>query len=144
MNNTERSLIKKGSLLIIIFFWVFLSLPAQQKTISGRVFSAESNQPLAGARVQVKGTSEIKVTGPDGRYEIIVPEGEVLIFCYPKMVKKEQITGTSEFMDAMLETDYYGLEDTLLTGYSKQVRWKITGVVSEVKGEARKFPAIFV
>jgi len=135
MNNTERSLIKKGSLLIIIFFWVFLSLPAQQKTISGRVFSAESNQPLAGARVQVKGTSEIKVTGPDGRYEIIVPEGEVLIFCYPKMVKKEQITGTSEFMDAMLETDYYGLEDTLLTGYSKQVRWKITGVVSEVKGE---------
>ncbi|HEY2720512.1 MAG TPA: TonB-dependent receptor plug domain-containing protein, partial [Chitinophagaceae bacterium] len=54
-----------------------LSLAAQQKTLTGKVFD-ENNQPLTGATIRVKGTNRAVVTDASGSFSINVSKGETV------------------------------------------------------------------
>ena len=52
---------------------------AQQRSISGRVTSALTQQPLGGAVVSIVGTTAITGTRDDGTFTITAPEGPVTL-----------------------------------------------------------------
>ena len=66
--------------------WVFIAVAvnttanAQSKKVTGTV--TDTNGPLIGVNVMVKGTSIGTITDVDGNYSLEVPQNAVLIFKY--------------------------------------------------------------
>src|SRR5688500_10655374 len=58
--------------LLLLFTFCSLSVFAQTR-VTGKVTNTTTNQPVAGASVQVEGTSLGVVTGDDGSFSINVP-----------------------------------------------------------------------
>ena len=66
---------------IILLFSLILSfsvLFAQQKSVTGLVID-ESNEPLPGASVIVKGTTTGTITDVSGNFKILVPEDKKIL-----------------------------------------------------------------
>jgi TonB-dependent starch-binding outer membrane protein SusC len=60
--------------LLVLFSFVFaLSALAQERTISGKVTSADDGGGLPGVNVLLKGTSNGTVTDAEGNYKLAVP-----------------------------------------------------------------------
>src|ERR1700712_697514 len=74
---------------------------AQNFSVSGKITSQTTNDPLAGVTVSVKGTSTATTTDKDGNYSINVPKkGSVLVITFTGMGSKEAIVngaGTQNF-----------------------------------------------
>lgn len=62
----------------------------QEKMITGKVSSADLNEPLPGVNVFVIGTSRGVITDINGNYEILVSEGETLIFSFVGYLEEEK------------------------------------------------------
>ena len=83
-----------GILTLLLAFVVQLTF-AQEKTISGTVVD-ETNMPLPGATVVIKGTTTGASTDFDGKYSIIANTGDVLTFSYVGYADRNATIGTSK------------------------------------------------
>ena len=61
---------------------VFGTMTAAFSQITGKVYDAETNDPLPGATILIEGTATGTVTGFDGTFSLDVAEGEALIVSY--------------------------------------------------------------
>jgi len=87
---------------------------AQTKSISGKVFSVDDGQPIIGATVRVKGTSNGTITNTDGEFRINLPENATnLVFSYVgmKTVEVEARNG----MTIKLESDSRQMDEVVVT-----------------------------
>ena len=78
----------RKSILLLFFVSLAFLLQAQERTISGVVTLAESNEPLIGVTVLEKGTTNGAFTDIDGKYALKITSDEAVIF-KPIMNKKE-------------------------------------------------------
>ncbi len=125
---------KKLSLVLMLVLTSIGAIMAQ-RTITGTVVDAEG-EPLIGATVLVKGTSQGTVTDIDGDYSVEVPaDAETLIFSYTGFQAQEIVIGASNFIDVTMEADVIGLDDVIVTGYSTKRKKDITGSVSSIDSE---------
>ncbi len=94
-------------------------MTSMNKTIKGKVISAEDEQPLAGANVFLKGTSEGAVTDLNGNFSITVPDtGEqVLIANFIGMKSREFQTKKDSGIKVELQPDITSLSEIVVTGY---------------------------
>ena len=107
----------------------------QKKTVTGKV-TDETNAPLPGVTVVIKGTSQGTVTNVDGIYRIPgVQEGDILVFSFVGMLTQEVVVGEQTNVDIAMKTDAIGVEEVIAIGYGTQKRRDITGAVASVKGE---------
>ena len=76
--------------LLTICLAMLLSLSAQAEVInvSGKV-TDETNSPIIGASVLVKGTTKGTITDMNGEFKISVETGKMLVFTYIGYEKKE-------------------------------------------------------
>lgn len=89
--------------IYILFFIGLLSTSLfSQKTISGTV-TDESNQPLAGASVVVKGTTNGVITDFDGKYTITVKEMSLLEFSFTGYYSQQITVGISNTLNVQLK-----------------------------------------
>src|SRR5438045_3555170 len=102
-----------------------LSLWAQERTVSGKVSSAEDGSALPGVNVIVKGTTNGTVTDADGNYTLPVPSsGGSLIFSFIGLKTAEIIIGERSTVDIQLSLDVTQLSEVVVTG---------TGMATEKK-----------
>ncbi len=126
---------RKSLLLLFFVFSVFL-LQAQERTISGVVTLAESNEPLIGVTVLEKGTTNGAFTDIDGKYTLKISSGEAtLIFTYVGLANQEIPVGEESTINAQLRKNVQQFEQVVVIGYGTQTRSKITGAVSSVGAE---------
>jgi len=92
-----------GILTLLLAFVVQLTF-AQEKTISGTVVD-ETNMPLPGATVIIKGTTTGASTDFDGKYSITANTGDQLIFSYVGYATKNATVGTQNSINIALELD---------------------------------------
>src|SRR5687768_18574020 len=93
-----------------------------QKQISGKIIGS-NNLPVAGASVQVQGTTLGTVTTDSGFFSITVPaDKDVLIVSVVGYKSKEITIGTQTNLSVTLEDDVSGLTEVIVTGYSGQQR----------------------
>lgn len=76
-------------LTAIILCLSFVSLSAQERTITGRLTSNEDGSPLPGINITIKGTDTGTSTDADGYYSINVPIGSILIFSFVGIQTRE-------------------------------------------------------
>jgi iron complex outermembrane recepter protein len=113
-----------------LFLMAFMSLSTittalAQKTITGKVTDAETNDGLVGAAVLVKGTSNGAVTDADGNYTIEVSDNATtLVFSFVGYTSIEVAIGLSNKIDIVMGT---GLElnNVVVIGSRNATRTKL-------------------
>lgn len=95
-----------------------------------------SDMPLIGVNILVKGTGTGTVSDLDGNFNIEVPQGEnVLVFSYTGYQPQEVDVSTSTRVEVVLQEDVYGLEEVVVVGYGTQKKVNLTGSVERIDGE---------
>ncbi|MTI30793.1 SusC/RagA family TonB-linked outer membrane protein, partial [Xanthovirga aplysinae] len=112
---------------------------AQSSTVSGTVSSADDGQPLPGASVIIKGTTQGVITDFDGKYSLDISgqSSAVLVVSFVGMETQEIAVGAQSIIDAVLESDSKQLEEVVVTamGVSREkasLGYAMTSVGSEV------------
>jgi TonB-linked SusC/RagA family outer membrane protein len=113
-------------------------LSAQQKVVTGTVISADDNEPIIGATVQIKSTTIGVTTDLDGNYSIAVDEGQTLIFRFAGLATQEVVVGSSDTYDITMEVDILNLDEVVVVAYGTQRKEARTGSVSVVKADEMK------
>lgn len=109
---------------------------AQERTVSGKVTSAEDGSGLPGVNVVIKGTSTGTVTDLDGNFKISVPDGAVLQISALSYSAQEIAVGSRSVIDVQLETDIKTLSEVVVTAGGIAREKKALGYsVQDVKGE---------
>ncbi|MEH6535298.1 MAG: SusC/RagA family TonB-linked outer membrane protein [Psychroserpens sp.] len=97
--------VKNYGLVLVLLFLSVTSSFAQERTITGKVTSADDGLPLVGVNVIIKGTARGLQTDFDGMYSIKVNEGETLVFSYLGNKTIERLIGSVSVIDVAMLTD---------------------------------------
>ncbi|WP_321287372.1 TonB-dependent receptor [uncultured Sunxiuqinia sp.] len=110
------------------------SLTNQQVSqVSGVV--SDSQGPLPGVTIVVKGTTQGTVTDLDGKYTISnLPDNAVLVFSFVGMKPKE-VPARKSTINVTMEESSIGLDEVVAVGYGTVKRGNLTGSVSSIQGE---------
>ena len=87
---------------------------AQSLTVTGVVTSKEDGQPVIGASILVKGTTNGTITDFDGNYTITADKGQILVVSYVGM-KTQEIVIKNAMQNVSLVTDAEVLEEVVVT-----------------------------
>lgn len=111
---------------------------AQDRTISGRVTSAEDGASLPGVSVVLKGSTVGAVTDADGLYRLTVPsEGGVLVFTFIGLRTQEVEIGNRSTVDLQMTMDVTQLSEVVVTALGLETdRDKFASATSQVAGTA--------
>ena len=103
--------------------------------VSGVVLDA-AGQPVVGAFVLQKGTSNGTVTDLDGQFAIDVPSDAVLEISSMGYVSQEIAVAGKSFFNVVLAEDTQLLEEVVVVGYGTTKKENLTGAVSVVSSES--------
>lgn len=123
---------KKCSLLIFV---VFLSgLIYAQRSVSGRIISADNQQPVAGATVKVKGTQRQTATDARGSFTIAAEVDDLLVISSVGYGARE-IKASDDLSAISLTIDSKDLNEVVVTALGIKKEAKRLGYsTQEVKG----------
>lgn len=125
----------------LLFTVLLLSLPycsvAQGRIINGVVTEQESEQPLPGVNVVVKGTSIGTITDIEGQYQLsIPPDAAVVVFSFIGLVSQEVEIGEQSTINIALASDVSELSEVVVTAVGIERDRKALGyAVTNVEGE---------
>lgn len=108
---------------------------AQSTVLQKGVVVDPTGEPLIGATVMQKGSSNGVACDLDGNFEIRAPKGATLIISYIGYSAKE-VKVTGEPLSITLTEDSAVLDDVIVVGYGTQKKATMTGAVTAVGGEA--------
>ncbi|WP_335973609.1 SusC/RagA family TonB-linked outer membrane protein [Gaetbulibacter jejuensis] len=112
--------------LLFLFFIVPSFLMAQNK-VSGTVTEQSSSLPLPGVNVLVKGTTQGTATDFDGKYQININNGDILVFSYLGYITQEITYTGQSTIDVSLVEDASQLDEVVVIGYGSVKKEDLTG-----------------
>ena len=109
---------------------------AQNQSVSGIVISEESGEPIIGASVLVKGTTQGTVTDMDGKFTIpnLPNSAKVLQVSYVGM-EGQDVTIKNGIMKIVLKSDSELLDEVMVVAFGTQKKSSFTGSASVVSSE---------
>ena len=132
MNRTKEVLRRTLGLLVLMCMvplWTHA-----QNTVKGTV--SDSQGPIIGATVKVKGANTGAITDYDGNYSIQVSSGQTLVFSYVGYETKEVKVGSQKTIDVTLREDSELLSEVVVVGYGTMRKSDLTGAVTQVDEKA--------
>ncbi|PIF60086.1 TonB-dependent receptor [Flavobacterium sp. 2] len=119
----------------LILMLVFSAAVNAQITVSGTV--SDSNGPIPGVNIIVKGTKTSTVSNFDGTYTLqSVPANSILVFSFIGYKTHEVSVNNKTKIDALLEENLNDLKEVVVVGYGTVKRADLTGAVSTVSSTA--------
>lgn len=104
-----------------------------QKQVSGVVVDAKG-EPVIGASIQAKGTTQGTISDYDGKFEMEVPESvKTLIISYVGMTTQEVAAGKN--LKITMSENSEVIQEVVVTGYGNVSKGGFTGSVETVKAE---------
>lgn len=117
---------------------VELSINQQQgKRITG-IITDTAGEPIIGANVVEKGTTNGTITGIDGDFTLSVKDDAVLQISYIGYNTMEVSTAGKSSLQIKLVEDLLTLDEVVVVGYGVQRKRDVTGSISQVKGDDLK------
>ena len=108
---------------------------AQTRSVSGKVVSADDGEPIIGATVVVKGTTQGTITLADGSFQLSVPQNaNTLIVSYIGM-KTVEVNAQNGVLVRM-QSDAQDLDEVIVVAYGTAKKSSFTGSASVVKSDA--------
>lgn len=135
MKDMFKNYCKKQLILITLLMVSVIPLISAQGLVkvTGRVFG-QQKEPLIGASILERGTSNGTITDLNGEYTLQVQKDAVLVFSYIGYVSQEKKV-ISNVIDVILKEDNQALEEIVVVGYGVQKKSSVTGAIAQVKAE---------
>ncbi len=119
-----------------LFFLVIMAITTTmvmaQGKISGTIVDA-TGEPVIGASVIVKGTTNGTVTDFDGKYSLLnVPQDGTLVFSFVGFRTQNVSVGGRSSINVTLEEDKQMLDEIVVVGYGVQRKSDVTGALTRV------------
>ena len=132
---TKQTRQKAKSLLVFLLLFMACgsSVFAQSKNISGVVASA--GEPLIGASIAEKGTTNGTITDKDGRFNLVVSPEATLVVSYLGYDSQEVRVKGQSFLTIEMNAAVNMLDEFVAIGYGVQQKKLITGATVQVKGD---------
>ncbi|MDR2920019.1 MAG: TonB-dependent receptor [Tannerella sp.] len=105
-----------------------------RKLITGTV-SDNNGEPIIGANILEKGTTNGVITDPDGRFSLQVNENATLQISYIGYLNQEVTVKNQENIKIVLLEDTEVLDEIVVVGYGTVKKRDLTGSVSSIKSE---------
>ena len=106
----------------------------QQKSING-IVADEQGEPIIGASVLEKGTTNGTITDLDGRFTLSIGKGTELIVSYVGYTTKTVKIGNQSTIKIVLIEDTKTLDEVVVIGYGTQKKSDVSGSVTSVSGD---------
>ena len=107
----------------------------QGKKVTGVVVDG-TGEPVIGANVVVKGTTNGTITDFDGNYTIEgVSANDVLVISYIGYLSQEVPVGNQSMIKVTLKEDTQTLDEVVVVGYGTMKKSDVTGSISTAKGD---------
>ncbi|NTS42652.1 TonB-dependent receptor [Flavisolibacter sp. BT320] len=130
---------KKGFTLkafrFLLLLLAFSSTVFAQNRVTGRIINQADNQPVIGATVQEKGTSNATQTGSDGSFTINAAGTSTLIITAIGYNAQEVLVNNRSTLSVTMQASAGGLDEVVVVGYGTQRRTRVTGAISSVNGK---------
>lgn len=134
----QRKTILKGCqsnwqrLLFLVVLAVMQTMVMAQGKISGTIVDA-TGEPIIGASVIVKGTTNGTVTDFNGDYSLLnVPQDGTLVFSFVGFRTQNIPVGGKNTINVTLEEDKQMLDEIVVVGYGVQRKSDVTGALTRV------------
>lgn len=105
---------------------------ASKKTVTG-IVTDESGEPIIGANVVEKGTTNGTVTDINGNFTLSVSDNSVLQVSYIGYMLHEVATKNSKQFIVTLKEDSQSLDEVVVVGFGTQKKANLTGAVGAVQ-----------
>ena len=127
---------KRKLMLLLACLFVGISLvTAQTQKITGVVISEEDGQPVVGASVLVKGTTQGTITDVDGNFNLanVPSSAKTLQISYIGMQTQE--VAIKPKLKIVLKSDTEVLDEVIVTAYGTSTKGTFTGSASVMKAD---------
>ncbi len=126
----------KIKLLSLLFFVCLLPVCAfaQNVTVKGVVKDA-NGEPIIGASVLQKGTTNGIITDLDGNFTLNIPQNGTIIVSYVGYVSQEISVNGKTSLTVVLKEDTELLEEVVVIGYGTAKKSDVTGSIASMRGE---------
>lgn len=123
-------------LVLLLAHSAAMAQQGSMREITGTVLDGETNNPLPGVNIAVKGTTVGTSTDFDGNYALRVPAtADTLVFSFIGYLTQDVAIDGRSRIDVVLQPDVKGLEEVVVVGYGTQQRAKVTGSVASIPAE---------
>ena len=106
----------------------------QKRTIHGTIID-QDGEPIIGANVIEKGTTNGTVTDIDGNFSLQVEENALLQISYIGYLTQEVSTAGKSSLEVVLQEDTQALEELVVIGYGTARKIDLTGSTSSLGGD---------
>lgn len=106
----------------------------QDNRVNGVVLDADG-QPIIGANVVVKGSTNGTITDMDGKFSIDAADNATLSISYIGYLPKDVAVKGKNNLTVKLDEDTKMLDEVVVVGYGVQKKSVVTGAISSVKAE---------
>ena len=119
--------------LLTLVVGLFLSVGAfaQQITVNG-IVKDTTGEPVIGANVLVKGTTNGTITDFDGNFQLMANKGDIIVISFIGYTSQE-LPATGELMNVVLKDDSEMLSEVVVIGYGVAKKNDLTGSVTAIK-----------
>lgn len=120
----------KLTLVLLSFFLGMQCMLAQQMKVTGVVINEEDGEPVIGASIVVKGTTNGTITDLDGKFSLEAPRDARLIISYVGL--RTQETQAQSNMRIVLTSDSQAIDEVVVVAYGTAKKSSFTGSASTV------------
>jgi TonB-linked SusC/RagA family outer membrane protein len=111
------------------------SIDLQSVVVTGQV-TDESNQPLPGVNIIVKGTSNGTASDAEGKFSLTISSSnEILVVSFIGYTPQEIPVDNRSVINVTLSADIQTLGEVVVIGYGSQRKETVTGAVSTIKNQ---------
>lgn len=104
------------------------------KKVQGNVKDA-AGEPVIGATVMVKGTTNGTITDFDGNFVLDAPEGSVLEISYIGYKTQQLAAASGRSLTVTMKEDTEVMDEVVVVGYGTQKKVNLTGSVETIKSD---------
>lgn len=105
------------------------------RSVSGTIVDKQTNEPLIGVTVQLKGGTTGTITDVDGNYKIEAPSGSTLIFSYIGYIQQEIPVNDQTTINVFMTENIKLMDEVVVVGYGVQKKSSLTASISNIKGD---------
>jgi len=133
----KKSLLIKSIWTLGLLCWcAFFATAQNSRTVEGTVLEASTDEPIPGASIREKGTTNGTISGLDGEFRLqLTTANPVLVITFIGYATQELTVGNSSFFNVSLESELGDLQEVVVMGYGEQKKESITSAVSTVQSK---------
>jgi TonB-linked SusC/RagA family outer membrane protein len=126
--------IKSKTGIISILLLIGHLCMAQTASVGGTVTDTQG-EPIIGASILEKGTTNGTITGADGNFQLKVSQKAVLQISYLGYITQEIVVGNQPAINVTLMENTQQLEEIVVVGYGQQKKESVVGAISQLSSK---------